>query len=150
MKILRKRYIPDEIIDISKDEVVVKKDNLIVTKWTPIKPRPDIGYGISYTMLDKGWKVSKFFDLNGNFIYWYCDIIDYTFEEDTYTLIDLLVDLKVYEDGKYEILDLDELEEARLKSIITLEQYNDALKKLNELIEEVKKGKFPPIQEIVK
>lgn len=150
MKILRKRYIPDEIIDISKDEVVVKRENLIVTKWTPIKPRPDIGYGISYTMLDKGWKVSKFFDLNGNFIYWYCDIIDYTFEEDTYTLIDLLVDLKVYEDGKYEILDLDELEEARLKSIITLEQYNDALKKLNELIEEVKKGKFPPIQEIVK
>lgn len=149
MKILRKRYIPDEIVDISKDEVILKTENLIVTKWTPIKPRPDIGKGISYTMLDKGWKISKFFDKSGNFIYWYCDIIDYKFEDDTYTLIDLLVDLKIFSDGKYEILDKEELDEALNENIITMEQYEDALNKLQELLDIVKSGKFPPINEII-
>ena len=149
MKILRKRYIPDEIVDISKDEVILKTENLIVTKWTPIKPRPDIGMGISYTMLDKGWKISKFFDKSGNFIYWYCDIIDYKFEDDTYTLIDLLIDLKIFSDGKYEILDREELDEALNENIITKEQYEDALSKLQELLDVVKSGKFPPINEII-
>ena len=116
MKIYRKRYIPNEIVDISKDEVIFKSDKLIVTKWIPINPREDIGSGISYAMLDKGWKISKFFDKNGNMIYWYCDIIDYNLEivdgEEVYTFIDLLVDVKVYPDGTYEVLDENELDEA--------------------------------------
>ena len=32
---------------------------------------------------------------------------DYNQQEDTHTFIDLLVDLKVYENGTYEILDMD-------------------------------------------
>ena len=148
MKIFRKRYIPDEIVDISADEVVLKTDDLIVTKWLPIKPRKDISKGISYTMLNKGWKISKFFDKNDEFMYWYCDIIEYTFDGENYILIDLLVDLKVYPDGTYEILDLEELDEALQNGIITLNQKEDALNKLNALLEIVKNGEFPPVKEV--
>lgn len=151
MKIFRKRYIPNEIIDISGDEVIYRDEKLIVTRWLPIKPRKDISKGISYTMLDKGWKISKIFNQNGEFSHWYCDIIDYEYSEEnneTYTLIDLLVDLVVKKDGSYEVLDLDELEDALKNNIITKNQYDTALKKLNGLIEVVKKGEFPPIKEI--
>lgn len=150
MKIFRKRFIPNEIVDISNDEVVIRNENLIVTKWMPIKPRSDMSRGISYTMLDKGFKISKIYDGNNEFSHWYCDIIEYEYEKenDTYILCDLLVDLKVYKDGTYEILDLEELDEALQSNIITKEQKEDALNKLNNLIEIVKNGEFPPIQEI--
>ncbi|MBR3280485.1 MAG: hypothetical protein IKI57_01385 [Clostridia bacterium] len=42
MKLFRKRFIPNEIIDISKDEVIYRDENLIITKWLPIHPRDDI------------------------------------------------------------------------------------------------------------
>lgn len=149
MKILRKRYIPDEIVDISNDTILEMKENLIITKWVPIKPRLDFSFGVSYTMLNKGWKISKFYDKDNNFMYWYCDIIEHSIDGETYTLTDLLVDVKVYDDGKYEVLDLDELEEALQKNIITKAQYDDALRKLNELVEVIEKGKFPPLKEIL-
>ena len=75
MKIYRKRYIPNEVVDISSDEIIYQDEKMIVTKWIPIKPRTDISKGVSYTMLDKGWKISKFYDLDGKLLYWYCDII---------------------------------------------------------------------------
>lgn len=148
MKIFRKRYIPNEIVDISGDEVVFQDENLIVTKWLPIKPRTDFSKGVSYTMLDKGWKISRFYDENNQLVYWYCDIIDYRLEEvngeAVYTIIDLLVDVKVYDDGTYEILDMDELEEALRANLITAQQKDMALDKLNSLIELIKENKFPP------
>ena len=62
-----------------------------------------------------------------------------------YTLIDLLVDVKVYEDGTYEVLDLDELDEAYEKGLIQEEQRRIALEKLEKLLEVIKKGEFPPL-----
>jgi len=35
--ILRKRYIPDEVIDISGDELVFRSEDLLITKWNPIR-----------------------------------------------------------------------------------------------------------------
>lgn len=151
MKIFRKRYIPNEIVDISGDEVLYQDEKLIITKWLPIHPRNDIANGISYTMLDKGWKLSKMYDAEGKLLYWYCDIIDYELQqeeqEEVYTLIDLLLDVKIYEDGSYEVLDRDELEEAFAKGLITKEQKEKSLARLEELLKVIQSGKFPPIQE---
>lgn len=146
MKMFRKRFIPDEIVDISSDEVLERNDNIIVTRWNPIKPRGDIGGGISYTFLKRGYKISKIFDSNGNFIYWYCDVIDYTYDEieDEYVFIDLLADVKVYPDGKAEVLDLDELEEALKNNLVTKEQMLKAVKSVNSLMEMVQNEVFPP------
>lgn len=146
IKMFRKRYIPNEIIDISGDEVLYMDDEVLVTKWLPIKPRNDIGRGMSFTFLKEGYKVSKFFDVNGNFSYWYCDIIDYRYDEvkDEHIFVDLLVDLKVNLKGEYEILDLEELNEAFLNKIITKDEFELAMERLNKLLDLVKAGDFPP------
>ena len=144
MKIYRKRYIPNEIIDISGDKVEFVNEDLLITNWLPIHPRNDVAFGMSYTYLKKGWKISKFYDKDKNFLYWYCDIIDAQIKDEEYILVDLLVDIKVYPDGRYEILDEEELDEALNEGLITKEQKEEALNKLNALLEIIKKGEFPP------
>ena len=37
--VLRKRFIPFEVVDISHDELLFRNESLLVTKWTAIKPR---------------------------------------------------------------------------------------------------------------
>jgi len=144
--IFRKRYIPSEIIDISGDELLLRDDNLLVTRWKPIKERQDISGGMSFTFLKEGYKVSKFFGASGEFKYWYCDIINVLYEElqDRYTLVDLLVDVKIMPDGQVEVLDLDELAEALEKNIITKEEAVKSLYTLNKILKMVYEGKFPP------
>ena len=146
MKMLRKRFIPNEIVDISSDEVLERNENIIVTKWKPIKPRADIGGGISYIFLKKGYKISKIFDIEGNFKYWYCDIIEYTYDgqKDEYIFVDLLADVVVYPDGKYEVLDLDELKNVFEEKSITKEQMLKSIKCVNTLVEMLQNGVFPP------
>ena len=91
-----------------------------------------------------GWKVSKFYNKDGSFKFWYCDIIDYEYDknEDKYVIIDLLLDVIVHEDGRYEVLDEDELDEALKDGIVTQEIKDEATKKLNELLDIIKSGKF--------
>ena len=42
---IRKRFIPEEEVDISGDEVLYDDGALIVTRWLPIRARNDIGWG---------------------------------------------------------------------------------------------------------
>lgn len=144
--LLRKRYIPDEIVDISSDELLFRDDELLVTKWTAIKPRNDIEGGISFTFLKEGFKLGRFYDLQGKFLYWYCDIIDvlYDSETDTYTLDDLLVDIKLMPDGTMKVLDADELADALEQKLVTPEQACRALKKLDNVLKLIYSGHFPP------
>lgn len=144
MKILRKRYIPNEVVDISDDEVLYFDDELLVTRWVPINPRNDIGRGISYCFKNKGWKISKFFDKSGLFIYWYCDIISYEEIDDIHVITDLLVDVKIFEDGHYEILDLEELSKALQEDLIDQETMMEAIDKLAGLLQVIYTGNFPP------
>lgn len=144
--IFRKRYIPFETIDISGDEVVFKDEDMLVTRWKAIKPRNDISGGISWAFLQKGYKISRFYDGSGKFAYWYCDIIeiDYDKSTDKYTLIDLLVDIKVYPDGRVEILDADELADALEGKLISIEQASKSLRNMNDLLSIIYSGNFPP------
>jgi predicted RNA-binding protein associated with RNAse of E/G family len=145
-KMFRRRYIPNEIVDISNDNLLFRDEELLVTEWKPIKPRNDISRGVSYTYLNEGLKVSRFYDGKGNFAFWYCDIIEveYDKENDTYTFNDLLVDIKVQPDGSPSILDISELAEALENDLITKEQAGDALKKMDKLLKMIYEGEFPP------
>lgn len=144
MKIYRKRYIPNEIVDISGDEVLYRDEEKLVTSWKPIKPRNDIGFGKSCVYFKHGWKISKFYDINGNFKFWYCDIINYEYdaEKDIYIIIDLLVDVIVHENGTYEILDEEELDQVLQEGLITEAIKEEAICKLNGLLEKIKSQKF--------
>ncbi len=136
-RIYRVRYIPSETIDLSSDKLLYRDDKYIITQWNPIKPRNDIKSGISCVFLEKGWKISAFFGHNTEIIYWYCDIIDinYDQESDTYYLNDLLTDIKIMPDGRVEIIDLDELAIAFEESLITNEQLIMSLKQSNSLLD---------------
>jgi predicted RNA-binding protein associated with RNAse of E/G family len=146
LKIFRKRYVPDELVDISQDEVLFLDSDLMVTKWDTIHPRGDIARGLSFTFLKEGYKVSKVFDFNNELVYWYCDIIDsvYDQEDNVITIIDLLVDVRVMPDGRVMVLDVEEIAQALEQSMITQEQACDALKKLSKLLEIIYYGIFPP------
>lgn len=148
MKIYRKRFIPDEIVDISGDEVLSSSEDILVTRWKAIKPRGDIKGGISYAFLKKGYKISKIFDHSDNFCYWYCDIIDaeYFQDEDKYLITDLLLDVRISPVGKTEILDLDELAYALETGMIDGNLAAGALRKIDELLKIIQSGAFPPAE----
>jgi predicted RNA-binding protein associated with RNAse of E/G family len=145
IKIFRRRFIPNEILDISRDEVLFIDDEVLITRWVPIKPREDFNSGKSFTFLKKGYKLSKIFKDN-KFIFWYCDIIDVEIdvEKAVYTITDLLVDVKIYPDDTYEILDIDEIGETLLNGTISKEIAALALKRLSDLLEIIYSKSFPP------
>lgn len=146
--ILRRRYIPYEIVDISDDELIFRSESLLVTKWTSIKPRPDFYGGISFTFLDRGYKLGRFYDKHGEFLYWYCDIIEvhYDHAADAYTLNDLLLDIKILPDGEVRLLDADELAQAIEQGLISNDQACKALKTLDSLLKLIYSGSFPPAE----
>jgi predicted RNA-binding protein associated with RNAse of E/G family len=146
--ILRRRYIPYEVVDISSDELMFRSESLLVTKWTSIKPRPDFHGGISFTFLDRGYKLGRFYDEKNRFLYWYCDIVEVQYDHgaDTYTINDLLVDIKILPDGEVRLLDADELAQAIEKGLISNEQVCQALKTLDSLLKLIYNRNFPPAE----
>ncbi|MHB8065937.1 MAG: DUF402 domain-containing protein [Ruminiclostridium sp.] len=144
--ILRTRYIPFETVDISSDEMLFRDDEILITRWKAIKPRSDISGGISYTFLKEGLKISRFYDSDKKFAYWYCDIIDveYNSDIDQYTFIDLLLDVKLMPNGTMKVLDADELAIALEEGLITQEQACSSLKKMDHMLQKVYKNSFPP------
>lgn len=143
---LRTRYIPFETVDISSDDLLYRDENILITRWQAIKPRMDISGGISYTFLKKGIKISRFYDSERKFAYWYCDIIDVNYDstEDRYTLIDLLLDVKLMPDGTIKVLDADELAEALEQGLITQDQACRSLKKMDNILQMIYNNNFPP------
>lgn len=119
-RLFRRRFIPDENIELKDDMILALEPNLIITSWNVLKPRRDISRGVSAYFIDKGIKVSKVFDNAGQMVYWYCDIIEthYDEKENTYTFNDLLIDVVVYPDGQVEVLDMDEFADAMEQGIL--------------------------------
>ena len=91
----RKRIIPEEIILLDKDEILYSDDSHIITKWNTIKPKKILHHGSSCYFLKEGFKVSKFYREDGTLIYWYCDIISYSYDasDNSYVFTDLLADV---------------------------------------------------------
>ncbi len=145
-KILRKRIIPDEEVDISGDELLSWEEDGMVTRWLPIRPREDIGWGLSYTSFRKHYKISAFYDTSGDFLYWYCDVVTVRYEPETYTLVvkDLLADVRLYPGREPEVLDWDELEKASRLGWITEDERLLAEQTVEALLELIRQKRFPP------
>ena len=77
----RERLIPQECIPLKDDVILYHDDDIIVTSWKALHPKHDLDHGYSCYFLDKGIKVSKFLYSSGELIYWYCDIIDYKYDD---------------------------------------------------------------------
>ncbi len=140
----RRRLIPNEVVHLKDDIVLYHDDTIIITKWQTIKPRKDMDHGFSAYLLKEGIKVSKFYRADNSLLYWYCDIVDYEYDEATnsYTSTDLLTDVVLYPDGQIRVLDLDELAEASVKDLINKDQLHSALVRTDKLLNVMYKNEF--------
>lgn len=143
-QLYRRRFIPNELIHLKDDIILVSEPDLIITKWVTLHPRKDICRGISAYYTDMGFKISKIYDKNDKIVYWYCDIIQVKRDSDknTVTIEDLLIDVILYEDGTMHIMDLDELGEALDKKLITPAEAGHALRTLDHLLKIIYGGLF--------
>ena len=142
IKLFRKRFMPDEIIELKDDTILMATDDVIVTRWNVLKPRKDISTGISAYFLKKGIKVSKVFDRNGSLVYWYCDIIETIFDKaiNSYTFNDLLIDVLVYPDGHVEVVDMDEFADIMEKGTLSNIVIAKALRTTDSLLKMIYSG----------
>ena len=151
LKLYRKRIIPDECLLLENDKILYHDREVIVTKWDTIRPKKTLHHGYSCYFLERGFKVSKFYDHENNLISWYCDIIDHTYdrETNTYVVTDLLVDVIVYPDGFVRVVDLDELADAARDSLISAEQMQLALRRTDKLLSLIYKGAFEKLKQYI-
>ena len=143
-RLFRRRFIPDENIELKDDMILALEPNLIITSWNVLKPRRDISRGVSAYFIDKGIKVSKVFDNAGQMVFWYCDIIEthYDEKENIYTFNDLLIDVVVYPDGQVEVLDMDEFADAMEQGILSVGTIAHAMRATDDLLHTIYAGEF--------
>lgn len=147
-KIYRKRILPAECILLKDDAIITQDQDTLITKWTTLKPKNSFTRGCSCFFLKEGVKVSKMYCGDGTLLYWYCDIVDYSYDpaENALTVTDLLADVIVRPDGTVEVDDLDELAEAMERDLITKEQAVSCLRSLNHLLSMIYRDKFDRLQ----
>ncbi len=148
----RRRLIPDECIELKDDSILHCDEDVIVTSWRTLRPKPNLDHGYSAYFLKEGIKVSQFLHADGSLLYWYCDIVDYDFDEsqNRLTVTDLLADVVIYPDGFVKVLDLDELVEAAKGSLIDEATLHSVLLRVNELLTTIYSGAFGKYQDVIK
>lgn len=144
----RKRLIPEECVLLKDDIIIVCDEDIIITKWNALKPKKDLHHGYSCYFLKEGYKVSKFYKPDNTLLYWYCDIVDFSYTKSNNTMIvtDLLADVVVYPDGFVKIIDLDELVEALDQKKITQKDLKKSLIRINNLLQIIYRGDFIELQ----
>ncbi|HBA98140.1 MAG TPA: DUF402 domain-containing protein [Lachnospiraceae bacterium] len=144
IKLFRKRFIPEEIVELKDDRIIMFKNSIIITKWNVLKPRHDIHNGISGYFIKDGIKVSKIFDEDGHLVYWYCDIIETVHSENSnsFTFNDLLIDIIVYPDGHVQVVDMDEFADAMESGILAVSTIASALRNADALLRTIYSGCF--------
>ena len=147
-RLYRKRIIPPECILLKDDIIVAQDDEVIITRWNTLNPKTSFCRGGSCFFLSAGIKVSKIYRSDDTLLYWYCDIVEYSFDpaQESMTFTDLLADVIVYPDGRVKVMDLDELSEAMERGLITKEQTISCLRSLNRLLSLIDRDKFDRLQ----
>ncbi len=148
LSLYRKRFIPDDFVHLKDDIILSMDDNLIITKWRPLRPKRNMASGVSAYYMNHGFKVSKIYNKDDQLLYWYCDIIQIRPSTIPNSLIyeDLLIDVVIYEDGSVRVLDLDELADALEHHLITNKEAEQALRTLDYLLRLIYGGGFEELK----
>jgi len=129
------------ILEINDDYVVCANNRTKVTeidgrKWTTKEP------AILFYYKDKWFNIIAQFKKNG--IYYYCNIASpYVIEEDTIKYIDYDLDLRVFPDGTFRVLDRGEYEYHKMKMNYSKDIDKIVNAELNNLIDSYKEKKGP-------
>lgn len=147
----RKRLLPEECVLLKDDIILYQDDDVIVTKWSALHPKKDLHHGYSCYYLKEGFKISKFYRVDGSLMYYYCDIVDYDYTEVTNTLIvtDLLADVIIYPNGFVKVVDIDEMVSCLDNNKITIEQLKESLTQLDKLLQIIYNDKFDRLTDII-
>ena len=150
-RLYRRRLIPDQLIPLKDDEILYCDPEIIATRWNTLNPKTEFTHGTSCYFFDRGIKVSKFYMENDALLYWYCDIVDYVYDENLQrlTVVDLLADVIVKPDGTYKVVDLDEMGDALSQGLLSAELLNKGLHRLDWLLKQIYTGRFGSLQAVL-
>ncbi|AAL81750.1 DUF402 domain-containing protein [Pyrococcus furiosus DSM 3638] len=149
------RRFPNRVI-MREDEVIEDFGDVIVAKseftgmLAPLRVNGveviNNGYKMVYfAFIGRDFDVLKIYDPSGNFKGLYVDVLDYTRREgNTVEILDLFLDIFIFPEGEYYLLDEDELEMAFNYGIISREKLLKAYDTAERIIGQIKRGKFPP------
>ncbi len=147
---------PPNKIDVWEHELVLDSKKNIISKFIfdgvshafAVAKIPVIenGYiGRAYEFAGKWFEIVKVIDKNNVIKGYYCNINE-PFKRigSGYEIFDLFIDLWVFPDGKYVVLDEDELGNAIKEGWISAYQAKKARETIDQLIVMIEKGEFPP------
>ena len=141
INLYRRRFIPDEKILLNDDIIRVDND-VIITKWKTLRTKKRFSSGRSCVFINEGFKISKLYDKNDRFLFFYCDIVNVIVDKKDYIVEDLLADVVIENDGKVKVLDLNEIADAIDFNLISIEKVKDSLRKTNRLLSIIYSGNF--------
>lgn len=100
---------------------------------------------LTYYLVDRGYTISKVFNKQGEWLYYYCDIMEMKHVgQMRYVMVDFILDLIVHANGSYEVLDIDEFADAIEKGEIVRTKQVYTLRRLHEMIRLQEKRKLIP------
>lgn len=149
LSLYRKRFIPNDFVHLKDDLILIEEENLIITKWRPLRPKKNMASGVSAYYMDQGIKVSKIYRSADQLLYWYCDIIRTKPGPNPNSIIfeDLLIDVIIFDDGSMRIMDLDELADSLELGLISNKDARHALRILDHLLKLIYQGDFSKLQD---
>ncbi len=148
------RRLPDRV-NYFQQQLLYEDDKVIVTSQrvkpsSPIVLNGETVLGDNFTAVwfvftGLWYDIGKIYNLNNEWTGYYCDIMKPVKRSpDQFEIVDLFLDLWVCPDGSYEIQDEDEFETALEAGVISTELAEKARNALDDLINEVIGGRFPP------
>ena len=149
IRLFRKRFLPDEIIELKDDIVLSISEDLLITKWDVLKPRKDIARGVSAYFLKLGIKVSKVYNADDKLVYWYCDIVEPQIEQDSYVFVDLLIDVLIYPDCFVKVVDMDEFADMMENDTLQKGLSIKALRRTDHLLSLIYSDKFSQLTDLI-
>lgn len=100
---------------------------------------------LTYYLVDRGYTISKVFNKRGEWLYYYCDIMEMKqVGQMRYVMVDLVLDLIVHANGSYEVLDIDEFADVIEKGEIVRTKQVYTLRRLHEMIRLQEKRQLIP------
>ncbi len=147
---------PPDKVDTWTHELLHRDGDVIISKFRFSKMKgpaeiegsvvADNDYtGICYEFVDRGYEIIKIFDLEDRFTGYYCNINTRPEPfEGGYEVKDLFLDVWVFPDKKFSVLDEDEFEDAFRKGLISEEEEMFARAVLKRILDDLEGGRFPP------
>ncbi len=147
--------LPDELIVWRQWKLLEDNEVLVSAFYDPDLPRPLAAgdevilegtfAGISYNFWDKWYNVISVYDADLNFKGYYSDVMTPVQKTMTrVTATDLFLDVFMFPDGRWKVVDEDEFEEALEKGLMDEGIARNAREALSEITRLAEAGKWPP------